>query len=152
MGTYTGRDVIVNYAIADESANPTGLTFKRLGMMRDKSMKTSWDTVDTTADQSPDFTKTNLVTFKSSEFSGSGVSYDDDIYNQVEFRAHSISPGAGTANQPKAWLQLIYPNGSMYEGPFIISEFTDDSPYSDAATWSMTAMSNGAVVYTPPTP
>ncbi|MBB3193936.1 phage tail tube protein [Roseateles terrae] len=148
MGAYTGRDVVVNFAIADENAVPSGLTYKRLGMMRGKGMKASWDTVDTTADQSPSFTKTNLVTFKSAEFSGDGVTYTDAVFNQKELKAHVISPGAATANQPKVWFQIIYPDGSKYEGPFIVTEWSDDSPYSDAATWSISAMSNGAVNFT----
>jgi predicted secreted protein len=145
---FVGRDVVVNYAIALETASPGGLTFKRLGMMRGKSMKTSWDTVDTTADRSPAFTKTNLVTFKSVEFSGDGVTFTDASENQNEFKAHVISPGSATGNQPKVWLQLIDPAGDKYEGPFIVTEWSDDRPYSDAATWSMTAMSNGAVNFT----
>lgn len=146
-GAFTGRDTIVNFAIALEDADPATLTFRRLGMMRGKSMKTSWDTVDTTADQSPAFTKTNLVTFKSGEFSGDGVTYGDDVYSQKDFKAHAISPEAATGNQPKVWIQLIDPDGDMYQGPFIVSEWSDDRPYSDAATWSMTAMSNGEISY-----
>jgi predicted secreted protein len=146
---FVGRDVVVNFAIALESADPAGLTFKRLGMMRGKSMKTSWDTVDTTADMSPSFTKTNLVTFKSMEFSGDGVSYGEAVANQKELKAHVINPGSGTSNQPKVWLQMIDPDGDKYQGPFIVSEWSDERPYADAATWSITAMSNGAVTYTP---
>lgn len=149
MTAFTGRDVLVNFAIADENASPGSLVYKRLGMMRAKSVKTSWDTVDTTADQSPNFTKTNLVTFKSVEFSGDGVSYTDALYNQTEFKGQVISPSAATANQPKVWIQIIDPDGSKYEGPFIVSEWSDDRPYSDTATWSITAMSNGDVAFTP---
>jgi len=148
-GAFTGRDVILNFAIGLEGTAPIESAWKRLGMMRGKSMKTSWDTVDTTADTSPAFTKTNLVTFKSVEFSGDGVSYGDDVANQKAFKAHAISPGASTGNQPKVWLQLIDPDGDKYQGPFIVSEWSDDRPYSDAATWSITAMSNGNVAYTP---
>jgi predicted secreted protein len=146
---FVGRDVVVNFAIGLESVDPGTLTFKRLGMMRGKTMKTSWDTVDTTADQSPAFTKTNLVTFKMVEFSGDGVSYGEAAANQKEFKAHVISPGSGTGNQPKVWLQLIDPDGDQYEGPFIVNEWSDERPYADAATWSMNAMSNGDVAYTP---
>ena len=46
------------------------------------------------------------------------------------------------------WLQMIDPDGSEYEGPFIVSEWSDDRPHADAATWSMSAMSNGAVTFT----
>lgn len=149
MGAFTGRDVLVEFAIADENALPGALTYARLGMMRGKTMNTTWDTVETTADQSPDFTKTNLVTFKSVEFSGDGVSYDDAIYNQNTMKAHVISPGLATANQPKVWLKMTDPDGGKYEGPFIVSEWSDERPYSDASTWSISATSNGAVTFTP---
>ena len=146
---FVGRDVVVNFAIGLKTDDPVGLTFKRLGMMRGKSMKTSWDTVDVTADMSPAFTKENLVNFKSVEDSGDGVSYGEDVANQKELKTHVISPGAATGNQPMVWLQMIDPDGDKYEGAFIVSEWSDDRPYSDAATWSITAMSNGNVVFTP---
>lgn len=149
MSAFTGRDVAVEFAIADENAAPGSLIYQTLGMMRGKAMKTSWDTVDTTADKSPSFTKTNLVTFKSMEFSGDGVSYDDAIHNQKMLKVQAISPSLATANQPKVWFRLTDPDGSKYEGPFIISEWSDDRPYSDTATWSISAMSNGDVVFTP---
>lgn len=149
MPAHVGRDVKVEFALAAETAEVSGLTWKTLGMMRGKSMSTSWDTADTTADSSPDYTKTALVTFKNQEFSGDGVAYDDDAYNQEELEAHVVSPGVGTGSQPKAWFRLTYPSGKKYTGPFIISEWSNDSPYSDAATWSITAQSNGEVVFTP---
>lgn len=149
MGAFTGRDVLVEFAIADETMLSSALTYARLGMMRGKTMKTSWDTVDTTADQSPDFTKTSLVTFKSMEFSGDGVSYDDAIYNQNTLKGHVISPGVETANQPKVWFRMTDPDGGKYEGPFIVAEWSDERPYADAATWSISASSNGAVKFTP---
>lgn len=145
---FVGRDVIVNFAIALETATPGGLTFKRLGMLRGKSMKTSWDTVDTTADTSPAYTKTTLVTFKAVEFSGDGVAFGDAVANQKEFKAHVINPGITTGNQPKVWLQMIDPEGDKYEGPFIVTEWSDDRPHADAATFSLSAMSNGAVTFT----
>lgn len=149
MGAHVGRDVLVEFAIADEDASPASLTFINLGMMRGKSMKTSWDTADTTADDSPNFTKTSLVTFKNVEFSGDGVSYDDAVFNQEALEAHVVSPGPATANQPKVWFRLTYPSGKKYEGPFIVSEWSNDSPYADAATWSITAASNGDVALIP---
>ena len=46
-------------------------------------------------------------------------------------------------------LQLIDLDGSQYEGPFIVTEWSDDRPHADAATWSTAAKSNGAVTFTP---
>lgn len=148
MGAYTGRDVLIEFAIADENANPAGLAFKRLGMMRGKGMNVSWDTVETTADQSPEYTKTNLVTFKMVEFSGDGVSYTEEVFNQAELKGHIYNPGSGTGNQPKAWIKQTAPDGITL-GPFIFTAWESASPYADAVTWSTSAMSNGAVSFTP---
>lgn len=148
MTAFVGRDVSVEYAIADENASPGALTYLNLGMMRGKSPKVAWETADTTADDSPEFTKTQLVTFKSVEFSGDGVSYTDAIHNQAALKAHVYNPGVATASQPKAWFRITGPDG-VIQGPFIITEWSDDRPYADAATWSISAMSNGAVTFTP---
>lgn len=148
MSAFVGRDVLMEFAIAKEDAAVGALTFQTLGMMRGKSMKTAWDTVDTTADKSPAYTKTSLVTFKAVEFSGDGVSYTDAVHNQSDFKAQVINPAAATDNQPKVWLRMTGPDG-VYVGPFIVSEWSDERPYADAATWSITAASNGAVTFTP---
>lgn len=146
---FVGRDVVVNFAIAKEDADPSSLTFVRLGMMRGKTMKTSWDTVDVTADMSPSFTKENLVTFKGVEFSGDGISYGEDVSNQKLMKVQVINPSLSTDSQPKVWLQMIDPDGDVYQGPFIVNEWSDERPYADGASWSISAMSNGNVTYTP---
>lgn len=144
MPAFTGRDVSVEFAIGLESADPSSLTFKDVGMMRQKDFNVSWDTADTTADKSPDFTRTSLVTFKAIEFSGDGVSYTDAIHNQAELEAHVYSPGVETNSQPKVWFRLTFPD-CVFTGPFIVSEWSKGAAYDDAVTWSMTANSNGAV-------
>ena len=147
MSAFSGRDVAVEFAIGVESATLGALTFKNLGMMRTKSFKVSWETIDTTADDSPEFTKTSLVSFKSVEFSGDGVSYDDEVYNQSELEAHIHVPGSTTQNQPKIWLRLTFPD-AIFVGPFIATEWSRDASYTDAGTWSMAASSNGAITRT----
>jgi len=146
-GAFVGRDVTVEFSIADETASVGSLSWTTLGMMRGKSMSTNWEDTDTTADNSPSYTKTQLVTFKMVEFSGDGVSYADTAYNQAALRAHVISPGAGTNNQPKAWLRMTDPDGRVYTGPFIFTKWEDARQYDGAATWSVTAKSNGAVTF-----
>lgn len=149
MPAHVGRDVIVEFALAAETATVGSLTWLMLGMLRGKSIKTTWDTADTTADKSASFTKSALVTFKNVEFSGDGVSYNDAVHNQQTLEAAVVSPGAGTGFQPKAWFRLTYPNGKTYVGPFIVKEWGNESPYSAEATFSVSAMSNGNVVMTP---
>lgn len=147
-GGFTGRDVLMEYAIAKEDAVLASLTFQAFGMMRGKSMKVGWDTVDTTADKSPAFTKTSLVTFKSVEFSGDGVSYTEAVHNQQAVKAQAVSPGSSTDNQPKIWFRMTGPDG-VWVGPFIITEWSDDRGHASEATWSISATSNGDVSFTP---
>ncbi len=148
MTAYTGRDTIIEFAIANPGANYASLTFKRLGMIRDKGLDIQWDTVDATADMSPDFTKENLVTFKSGEFNLSGVARTEAIFNQAELKAHVYNPSAATNNQPFVWLRQTAPDGVTY-GPFILNGWNTASPYADVVTWETTAMSNGAIKFTP---
>jgi predicted secreted protein len=148
MGAYTGRDNIVEYAIAKPDAVYGSLTFKRLGMVRDKGINVQWDTVDSTADMSPGFTKENLVTFKSGEFNLSGVARTEAIFNQAEVKAHVYNPGSATDNQPFVWLRQTGPDGVTY-GPFILNGWNSAAPYADVVTWETTAMSNGAINFVP---
>jgi predicted secreted protein len=148
MGAYVGRDVLVEFASGLETANPATLAWKTLGMMRGKELSTKWDEVDTTADASLSQTRTSLCTFKSVEFSGDGVSYDDAVHNQLEFELAFHSPSAAMGRQPKFWLRITYPN-KMYQGPFTVNEFSNSTAYDAEATWSMAAKSNGAVALTP---
>lgn len=149
MGAYVGRDVKVEFALKDETQKPVAGDYKVLGMIRAKDLNTTWDTVDTAADKSPNFTKTSLVRFKNVEFSGDGVSYDDEVHNQEVLEQHVVSPPAATGYQPMVWFKITYPSGKVYEGPFIVSNWSNDSPYANEATWSMSAASNGDVTLTP---
>lgn len=148
MGKYTGRDVIIEFAIANEDAAESSLTWLRLGMMRDKGMSVSWDSADGTADQSDQYTKESIVTFKSVEFSGAGVSRTDAVYNQATLKAHAYNPSSATSGQPKVWLRQTAPDG-VTKGAFLITKWDSTAPHSDVATWSMAATSNGAVTFTP---
>lgn len=150
MSAYTGRDVGVRFAIGLESADPVAMkaALKDLGMLRTKDFEINWDDADTTADKSPDYTKTSLVTFKDVSFSGDGVSYTDAIYNQAELEAHAFKPSAATNNQPKVWLEVTFPD-CVFFGPFIIPKWGKSAPHDGAVTWSMEAKSNGAVDRTP---
>lgn len=148
MPAYTGRDITIEFAIANPDAAYSGLVFKTLGMIRDKGLDIQWDTVDATADKSPAFTKENLVTFKSAEFSLSGVARTEAIHNQAELKAHVYNPPTATSNQPFVWLRQTGPDGVTY-GPFILSGWNSSAPYSDVVTWETTAMSNGAITFVP---
>lgn len=149
MTAHVGRDVLVEFAIGDEDSDPLALTWLTLGMVRGKGLSNQWDDVDTTADSSPDYTKTSLVTFKGVELSLNGVTYDDDLFNQEALEELVASPPAGTVFQPKAWFRMTYPSGKKYEGPFLVTQWDNDDPYDNAGTWTCSAKSNGAVTFTP---
>jgi Predicted secreted protein len=144
MSAMVGRDTLVEFWIAPETANPATAVWKALGMMRSKSLSDKWDTADTTADKSPDFTKTSLALFKSVSFSGDGVTYTEDAYNQDEFSSNVCSIPAIKSNAAKVWLRISNEN-KVRTGPFIVTEWSEEMPYDGACTWSISAESNGQV-------
>jgi len=148
MSAHDGKTCAVSFSIQPETATAGSLVWTTLGMLKTKSMKIAWETADTTADSTPNAAKTAIATRKSVTFSGDGVSYDDAAYNQKVLKAHVNTPGVITQYQPKAWIKLAYESGATYIGPFMITSLSEDSPESDAETWSIEATSNGNVAYT----
>lgn len=146
---FVGRLLAVEYAIADETATPSGLTRTRMGAMRGKSLTGTWDTVDATADTSAGNSKEMLTTFFGMEFSGDGVWHGEIVDGLKALRAHFMSPPIATQYTPKVWLWLTEPDGSVVSGNFIITEFGFEGPHADVATWSLSSTSNGPCTYTP---
>lgn len=146
MSAYDGKTCAVSFAIADEAAAvPTVWT--TLGMMRTKSITGTWDTADSTADSTANSAKTAIATRKGFSFSGDGVSYDDDAYNQLTLKDQFYNPTTTTQNQPKAWFKLVFGSGESFTGPFLMTTWKDDAPEADVCTWSVEAAGNGNVVY-----
>lgn len=143
-GAFTGRDVVVYYAIGCPESQPANGDYKRLGMMRGKTVSAEWETADATADMSAAFTQENLVTYKNISFSGDGVTRKEDVYAQNALKRHVYNPPAETSNQPYVWLKIISPN-DITEGPFMVTSWQDEAPHDDVATWSIEASSAGSV-------
>lgn len=143
-GAFTGRDVVVYYAIACPEAQPTASEYKRLGMMRGKTVGVEWDTADATGDMSAQFTKENLTTYKDVSFSGDGVTRKEDAYAQNALKRHIFNPPPETSSQPFVWLKIVSPN-DITEGPFLVTSWEDEAPHDDVATWSLEASSAGQV-------
>lgn len=143
-GAFTGRDVVVYYAISCPEVQPTNGDYTRLGMMRGKTTGAEWETADATADMSAAFTQENLVTYKNISFSGDGVTRKEDVYAQNALKRHVYNPPAETSNQPYVWLKIISPN-DITEGPFMVTSWQDEAPHDDVATWSIEASSAGSV-------
>lgn len=143
-GAFTGRDVVVYYAISCPEVQPSNGDYTRLGMMRGKTTGAEWETADATADMSAAFTQENLVTYKNVSFSGDGVTRKEDVYAQNALKRHVYNPPAETSNQPYVWLKIISPN-DITEGPFMVTSWQDEAPHDDVATWSIEASSAGSV-------
>lgn len=143
-GAFTGRDVVVYYAISCPEVQPSNGDYTRLGMMRGKTTGAEWETADATADMSAAFTQENLVTYKNISFSGDGVTRKEDVYAQNALKRHVYNPPAETSNQPYVWLKIISPN-DITEGPFMVTSWQDEAPHDDVATWSIEASSAGSV-------
>lgn len=143
-GAFTGRDVVVYYAISCPEIQPSNGDYTRLGMMRGKTTGAEWETADATADMSAAFTQENLVTYKNISFSGDGVTRKEDVYAQNALKRHVYNPPAETSNQPYVWLKIISPN-DITEGPFMVTSWQDEAPHDDVATWSIEASSAGSV-------
>ncbi len=148
MAKTVGRSVLLNFWVAAPT-DTSAPVWSRLGGMRAKNISFSWDVADGTDDTSPDFTKEELATFKTVNISGDGVSRFDLASNQEAFEAAVTNPGAATGNQPYVWLQIVYPNGKSYQGPFLVNSFEVGAPYADVVTFSMDANSAGAITRTP---
>lgn len=143
-GAFTGRDVVVYYAISCPEAQPTTAEYKRLGMMRGKTTGIEWDTADATGDMSPTYTKENITTYKEVSFSGDGVTRKEDAYAQNALKRHVYNPPIETSNQPYVWFKIVSPN-DITEGPFLVTSWEDEAPHDDVATWSLEATSAGDV-------
>lgn len=144
---YTGRYVLLEYSLQPPETDIASLTFTRLGMKRDLTHDTSWDTADATGDTSPNFTKENLVTFKEESISGSYVSMATDIEGQKAFASHVRNPPVSTGGQPYVWFRETTPM-DITIGNFLVSNLSTSSPYSDTVTTSFESISNGIVEYT----
>ena len=150
MVASVGRDVAVEFAIAKEDATIGSLSFQSLGMVRSKKgPSVKWADADTTADKSPQFTRTSLVTFKDITFGGDGVAYSDAVFNQKTLKAHVANPGSATDNQPKIWWRVTEQDGSQWVGPAIMLSWESEAPYDGAVTFSFDSKSNGAWTFTP---
>jgi predicted secreted protein len=146
-GAFVGRDFVVEVAYADEAATIASLSYTVLGFMRGKKLDIEWQKVDTTADSSPGQTMTALATYKGVKFDGDGRTEVAASANQKTLQAYAFNPGAAMQYQPKLWFRLTDPDGSVYEGPFLLTKFGNGRDYKTEATWSISAESNGEVTY-----
>lgn len=148
MSDQAGKDVVVEYSIADEEVAYVDVVWTTLGMIRSKDISVAWGTVDSTADDSPAATKRLRALFKTSEISLDGVSDTSAAFGLSTLEAHVMNPGTETGRQPKAWFRFTYvaQADKSFAAPYMITEYSVSSPYDDIITWSLSATSIGALV------
>ena len=148
MSDQAGKDVVVEFSVADEEVAYEDVVWTTLGMIRGKDISVAWETVDSTADDSPAATKRLRALFKTSEISLDGVSDTSSAYNLNALEQQVINPSTTTGRQPKAWLRFTYvaQADKSFAAPYMITEYSVSSPYDDIITWSLSATSIGALV------
>ena len=132
---FVGKSVLAEFALACGDVDPNTLTFLPLGAARNKSLTMSADTVDATADDSAGSFRDTLITYKTFEVSVDGVTARDDgtTVNQQLLFDHFV-----TDPQPYVWLRLTGPINTVI-GFCVLTEFSQEFPYDDVATYSLTA-------------
>ncbi len=132
---FVGKSVLAEFALACGDVDPMSLTWLPLGAARNKSMTMSADTVDATADDSAGGFRDTLITYKTFEVAIDGVTARDDgttVNQQLLFNHFVTDP------QPYVWVRLTGPINTVI-GFCVLTEFSQEFPYDDVATYSMTA-------------
>ena len=132
---FVGKSVLAEFALACGDVDPMTLTWLPLGAARNKSITMSADTVDATADDSAGGFRDTLITYKTFEAAIDGVTKRDDgtTSNQQLLFNHFV-----TDPQPYVWIRLTGPINTVI-GFCVLTEFSQEFPYDDIATYSMTA-------------
>lgn len=136
---FVGKSVLAEFALACGDVDPMTLTWLPLGAARNKSITMSADTVDATADDSVGSFRDTLITYKTFEVSIDGVTKRDDgtTSNQQLLAEHFVNDP-----QPYVWIRLTGPIKTTI-GFCILTEFSEEYPYDEIATYSMTASATG---------
>jgi hypothetical protein len=150
MTTWTTREEVLEFAIADESATYSTLTFLDLGMLNQKNGPSqNVDTRETTGDRTPNYTKTYEAAARDITFGGTGVAYSDAVHNQETLKAHVYNCWA-SGQQPKVWWRCTNTiTGEGFYGAFIVNSFEKSSSIGDSATFNFDSTLCGPFVYTP---
>ncbi len=117
-------------------------TFESLGGGKDGALNRSASTIETTTRDSNGW-KENEVGIKEWSFEMDGlIVLNDGCYKKLEQKF---------MNDEKINIKIVTPTGNRYEGRAIITDFPIEMPYSDAATYSISATGDGALNIVEPT-
>lgn len=153
---FTGRDVIVQYAIGCGDQLPATGDWRRIGALRAKEFNVGWDTSDASDDEIVGNLRDNWATFQTLEVSGDGVAktHGGSAENVKELFVHVVRPDA-TAGQPAAWVRFTYPD-LTFTAYMNFTSFNRSAPTDEVATYSFeasaTASDFGLIVEETPNP
>ena len=153
---FTGKDVIVRYAIGCPDALPTEGEWKRMMALRSRGLEITWDAADATDGDSVGALRENIATFQSLSISGNGTvkAAGAGAANHREFTKHVFKPDA-TGGQPVMWLQYIYPD-LTFTAFCMVTTLSRTGEYDDVVTYafeaSATASDFGLIVEDTPDP
>jgi len=136
---FTGKDVIVRYAIGCPDVLPLETDWKRMMALRSRGLEITWDTADATDGDSIGSLRENIATFQNMSISGDGTvkTAGAGAENHREFTMHVIKPTA-TGGQPALWLQLIYPD-LTFTAYCLVSTLSRTGAYDDIVTYAFEA-------------
>ena len=119
--------------------NNTNGSYTSLGGGKDGTLNRSVSTIDTTTRDSEGW-KESEIGLKEWSFEMDGLMVRDDAcYKKME---------QAFMNDEKIYLQIATPSGKKYQGRAIITDFPIGMPFSDAATYSISATGDGALTIT----
>jgi len=153
---FTGKDVIVRYAIGCPDQLPTETEWKRMMALRSRGLEITWDAADATDGDSVGALRENIATFQSLSISGNGTvkASGAGAANHREFTKHIFKPEA-TGGQPVLWLQYIYPD-LTFTAFCMVTTLSRTGEYDDVVTYafeaSATASDFGLIVEDTPDP
>jgi predicted secreted protein len=136
---FTGKDVIVRYAIGCPDQLPLETEWKRMMALRSRGLEITWDTADATDGDSVGALRENIATFQALSISGDGTVKvaGAGAENHREFTKHVAKPDA-TGGQPVMWLQLIYPD-LTFTAFCLVSTLSRTGAYDDVVTYAFEA-------------
>ncbi|MBQ8992932.1 MAG: phage major tail protein, TP901-1 family [Turicibacter sp.] len=110
-----------------------------LGGGKDGTLNRSASTIDTTTRDSNGW-KENEVGLKEWSFEMDGLMVmNDACYKKLE---------QAFMNDKKIEIKIVTPTGAKYEGRAVIADFPVGMPFSDVATYSVSATGDGALTIT----
>ena len=135
MVAFKGRNILIK---ASDNTSPG--SFLSIGGLRNKGTTINNELVDVTdSDNAPWRALLEDAGLRTLSISGQGVFKDDTAARRVKLDA---------AQGAKRDYQIVFPNGDMITGSFMVSSFERSGNYNEAETYSMTLENAGEPVFT----